>query len=189
MQTLQFRIQGVSPLIMHNGQTADPTNIWSRKMSEITSKRKKVDADYEELARLEWLAGLYLKDGEPCIPGYVFEASIIGKGGGARKERMGKEAAAALWVVKDFPLIYDGVKDPHELWKIEDFRLQVIVKIKTSSVLRTRPIFQEWGANVEINFNSDLLDEETVRRWVEVAGAQSGLMDWRPKYGRFSVEW
>lgn len=189
MEILKFRIVGVSPLVMHNGQTANPTNVWSRKMKEITSKRKKVDADYDELARLEWLAGLYLKDGEPCIPGYVFEASIIGKGGGARKERMGKEAAAALWVLEDFPLIYDGPRDPHELWEIKDFMLQILVRVNQARVLRTRPIFQEWSAEIEVNFNLDLLDRETVKRWIEIAGNQSGLMDWRPKFGRFEVSW
>jgi len=189
MQTLQFRIQGVSPLLMHNGQTADPMNVWARRMKEITSKRKKVDADYEELARLEWLAGLYLKDGEPCIPGYVFEAAIIGKGGAARKERMGKDAAAAVWVLKDFPLTYEGPRDPHKLWEVEAFRFQILVNVNGSKVLRTRPMFTDWAAEIEVNFDSELLDEEVVKRWVEVAGSQCGLMDWRPKYGRFSVEW
>lgn len=189
MQALSFRIVGISPLVMHNGQLADPANQWSRAVKEISGKRKKTDSDYEEMARLEWLGGLYLKDKEPCIPGYVFEGCLIGKGGAARKERMGKESAAALWVMDDFPLEYDGPRDPHELWKDETFRLQALVIVGSARIVRTRPLFKKWAANIEVQYNSDLLNDDMVHRWVEVAGEQVGLMDWRPKFGRFAVEW
>ena len=158
-------------------------------MKEITSKRKKVDADYEELARLEWLAGLYLKDSMPCIPGFVFEAALIGKGGAARKEKMGKEAAAAVWVIDDFLLEYDGPTDPHELWEDVRFRDQSLVKVGMARVLRTRPFFKNWSADIEITYDEELIDREIIKRWVEIAGRQVGLMDWRPKFGRFTVEW
>jgi len=47
-------------LIMHNGQTADPLNPFSKAMKEISSKRKKTDTDYEAMANIEYRAGLYL---------------------------------------------------------------------------------------------------------------------------------
>lgn len=159
-------------------------------MSEITSKRKKVDADYEELARLEFMGGLYIgEDMHPIIPGYVMEATLIGKGGAARKERLGKEAAAALFVVNDFPLIYEGPKTPKELWADKQFVFQALVTIQRAKIKRTRPIFREWAANILVEFNDNLLDGEQVKRWVEVAGEQVGLMDWRPRFGRFEVKW
>ena len=189
MKELNFRIVGVAPLLMHNGSLAIPSNTYAKKIKEISSKRNKTDADFEQMAKLEWFGGLYLSNKEPCIPGYVFEASIIGKGGAARKERMGKEAAVGVWVVKDFPLQYDGPKDPYELWEIESFRFQIPVRVKTSSVLRTRAIFHEWAADISLQFDPELVDEESVRRWIEVSGRLVGLMDWRPRYGRFRVDW
>ena len=189
METLKCKIVGVSPLLMHNGRLANQADSYAKAMKEISSKRKKTDADYEEMARLEWFGGLYLADGKPCIPGYVFEGCLIGKGGAARKERMGKEAAAALWVMEDFSLQYEGPKDPYELWEDEAFRLQALVIVNSSRVMRTRPMFKDWSADVEVDFNPELLNEDQVRRWVEVAGEQVGLMDWRPKFGRFTVEW
>jgi len=187
MQSLKFRIEGISPLLMHNGRLANPSDHYAQEMKKITSKRKKTTADYEELARLEWFGGLYLANEEPCIPGQIFEAAMIGKGGAARKQNMGKQAAAALWVFDDFPLEYDGPRDPYELWKLEEFRLQVLAVVTTSRILRTRPMFKDWAANVSLEFNPELLDEDVVCRWAEVAGAQVGLMDWRPKFGRFTV--
>jgi len=176
---------------MHNGRLADPSDYYAREIKKISSKRKKTDADYEEMARLEWLGGLYLMEEtkEPCIPSYVFEAMLIGKGGAARKERMGKEAAAGLWVIKDFPVQYDGPRDPYKLWEDERFQLKALVGVNSSRVVRTRPIFKKWWAEVEFEFNPELLNEEMVRRWPEIAGEQIGLMDWRPKFGRFEVEW
>ena len=187
VEKLNFRIVGVAPLVQHNGQLADPANEYSRAVKEISGKRQKVDADYEEMARLEWLGSLYLFKGEPCIPSYVMEAVLIGRGGAARKQKMGKQAAAGLFVTKNFPLEYDGPRDPHELWKIEDFRLRVPVRVGQAKVMRTRPIFNDWAATVEVEFDTRLVNEADVRLWMELAGYEVGLMDWRPKFGRFSV--
>ena len=190
MKQLNFTIVGIAPLLMHNGRLADRDDPYARKMSEITSKRKKTDADYEELDRLSYLGALYLDENEePCIPSYVFEACIIGRGGSARKEKMGKESAAAFWVLEDASLKYDGPRVPQELQKDKGFISEALVKVGQNKVKRVRPIFKEWSANITVEFNESLLDEADVRRWIEVAGEQVGLMDWRPRLGRFCVEW
>lgn len=176
--------------MMHNGRLADNSDPYVEKMKEITSKRKKTDADHEEMARLEFLGGLYLgENDEPVIPSHVMEAVIIGRGGSARMERMGKESAAALWVIEDAPLLYDGPKDPHKLFEDKRFVSQAMVAVQRNKVKRTRPIFKKWAADIAVEFNENLIDEESVRRWVEVAGEQVGLMDWRPRFGRFEVQW
>lgn len=184
---MTFRIRGVSPLLMHNGQLADPSNWYSRAIKEISSKRAKTEADYEEMARLEWMGSLYLEQGEPCIPGYVIEATLIGRGGAARKQKMGKQAAAGLYVTANFPLEYDGPRNPEELWLIETFRFRAAVKVGQARVMRTHPIFEEWAATVVIEVEPDLVNIADAKLWMGVAGRESGLMDWRPKFGRFEV--
>jgi len=190
MKKLRFTITGDAPLLMHNGRLADNSDAYVLAMKKITGKRKKTVADHEELARLEFLGGLYLgENNEPVIPGAVFEAALIGKGSSSRMERSGKAAAAALWVVNDAPLLYDGPKDPDTMWEDKRFVSQMLVKIQRATVKRTRPVFKEWSAEVTVEFNEKLLDEKDVRRWIEIAGEQVGLMDWRPRFGRFSVKW
>ena len=186
-ETLNFRIQGVSPLLMHNGQLADPSNAYARAIKEISGKRAKTEADYEEMARLEWMGSLYLSNGEPCIPGYVLEATLIGRGGAARKQKMGKQAAAGLFVTADFPLEYDGPRDPKELWPLEQFRFQALVRVSQAKVMRTRPIFPEWEATVSIEVEPDLVNVADAKLWMGIAGRESGIGDWRPKFGRFEV--
>ena len=60
LPTVQIRFQGVSPLLCHNGQTADPRNAYSKAIKAISGKRKKTDSDYDEMARLEWLVFIVL---------------------------------------------------------------------------------------------------------------------------------
>jgi len=188
LQELKFKIVGTSPLLMHNGQLADPLNKYARALKEISGKRSKTEADHEEMARLEFLGGLYLNDGQPCIPGHVLEAALIGKGGAARKQRMGKQAAAGLYCLDNFPLEYDGPKGADSLWADEAFRLAALVKVQQSRVVRTRPMFKDWSAIVTVSFDTDFVNPDDVRLWIDIAGSEVGLMDWRPRYGRFSVE-
>jgi hypothetical protein len=188
MNTLKFRITGVAPWIPHNGLLADPLYEFSKRIKKVTALRKKTEADLEEMARLEFLGGLYLKDGEPCIPGEMIEAALAGKGGAARKNKSGAQAAAGLFVPNPAKLEYDGPKDPNELWKDYRFRFRVPAKVGMAKVMRTRPIFEQWSAVVEVHYNPDLVDRDRVIDWIVQAGAEVGIGDWRPRYGRFTVE-
>lgn len=188
MENVKFRLTGVAPLVMHNGRLADPLDYYTRKIKEVSSKRNKVDADHEEMAKLEWFGSLYLHDGIPCIPSYVMEATLIGKGGAARKMKQGKQAAAALIVENDAILEYDGPANLEELYANEHFRLRTKVNVQSASVIRTRPIFFPWSAEVEILYLPEMLNREMIIQWMSVAGAESGFMDWRPKFGRFTAE-
>ena len=189
IKTLPVKFTGVAPLICHNGQTADPLNTYSKSIAKITSKRKKTEADFEEIARLEFLAGLYLHDGQPCLPDRVLKAVIASKGGAAGKERRRKDATAGMWVESPSPIHYEGPKDPDEMWKDEGFRFTVPAVIGQSKVIRTRPMFElPWSVNVTYHFNDRLVDEGDLKRWLKIAGEEVGLCDWRPEYGRFGCE-
>ena len=51
-------IRGIAPLLMHNGQLANPLNPLAKEMKKVTSVRTKTDEHHLELQRLEFLAGL-----------------------------------------------------------------------------------------------------------------------------------
>ena len=57
MNTLQLTIKGVSPLLLHNGQTANPLNKYARQLKAVSGKRNKTDEDFEAMAKIEFLAG------------------------------------------------------------------------------------------------------------------------------------
>jgi hypothetical protein len=184
--TLNVRLIGGAPLLMHNGLLADPLNPFARAIKEVAGRRNKSDADHAELARLEFLGGLWLgEDDAPCLPGEAVEACIRD---GARKSREGKAALAALLVEDNLPLIYDGPRKPDDLWIDNSFHSRVPARVGQARVMRTRPIFRTWSAVAPVQFNDDLLNRAQVLKWLRVSGEQVGLGDWRPKFGRFAVE-
>lgn len=190
MKKIKFQLTGIVPMLMHNGQGADPLSYFSKEIKKLSSKRVKSDEDYAGMAKLEYEAGLYLTNGgTPCIPGRVLEGVLFGKGGAARKEKMGKQAQAGLFCDDDIPLEYDGPKTFDEMWADETMRDVSPVKVQQNKVMRTRPkIPTGWTARGELVFNEKLIDRAQVVRWLEVAGEEIGLMDWRPRYGRFEVK-
>ena len=170
---------------MHNGQLNDPLNSITKEIRKISSKRGKTDADQEEMARLEWHGGLYLHNGKPCIPGEVLEATIFNA---AKKTKRGKQAQATIWCSGNYPIEYNGPKTIDELWAANgDFRLTCRARIGPAGVMRTRPIFREWSALIEIRFDDTVLNPAEIREIVVTAGEVVGLMDWRPRFGRFVV--
>ncbi len=186
-ESLKVRIEGLTPTIMHNGQLADPTNKWTRAIKVITDKKKKkTDADMEELVRLEWYAGLYVdENGAPCWPGENIECMVKH---GARSQLKGKEVEKGLLCVGNWPLIFDGPKTADGLWELDpQFRLTKPAKVGQSRIMRTRPIFPEWKLTFELQWNADYFSLDQLKHWLVVGGTDVGLSDWRPKYGRFRV--
>lgn len=182
---LTFQIRGVCPLIMHNGQLANPLNRFTKELKKVSGKRAKTESDYEELARLEFLGSLYLDGGEPCIPGEVIEAALIDS---AKRMRRGNQARAGIVCAGNFPLEYDGPRSPNDLWKNEEYRFSQAVRVQRNRVIRTRPIFRNWASSISVDFMPDQLNADEVNEMARISGMFIGLCDWRPKFGRFQVE-
>jgi len=186
-KTIQTKWTGIAPLRMHNPRLANPLDTFAKAIKEISGKRKKVDADIEEMAHLEFLGSLYLlKDNsDPCIPAHVIYGVIAGKGGAARKQKMGTQAKLGIIISKNFPLEYEGPRNTEKLWKDESFRYSQFENVAGSKIMRTTPIFHEWSALVEIEYNPDFVNRDTVISWVYIAGSECGIMERRPVFGRF----
>lgn len=184
-QTLRFRLTSEAPLLMHNGQTADPLNKWAKLMKQTSGKRIKTDADYEELARLEFYAGLYLDKDGPILPNTVIDSLLVAA---AKKSKEGQLAKSGVFCLKPARLEYNGPRAVPELWADENFRFSAIVRIGMARVPRTRPIFKQWSAVVELNVEDTVVDPARIGEWLSIAGSQIGVGDWRPQFGRFTVE-
>ena len=182
---VMLKITGLTPLIVHNGQLADPLNKFSKAMKAVTGKRKKVDADYEELARLEFLGGLYLKDSRPCMPSQALEAMMISA---AKKQRKGADFKSGMLIEESPYIEYDGPTNPDELWADERFRIVAGVKVSQSRVMRTRPQFPQWSLQFGVTYIEELLNKRDIIEVATIAGWQIGLCEWRPKFGRFKAD-
>jgi hypothetical protein len=188
---IEIRLQGVSPLLCHNGQTADPRNTYAKAMKAVSSKRKKTDADYDELARLEWLAGLYRSADDLVIPDYVIESVMIA---GAKKSRRGSQAKCGLYTTQHATLQFDGkpaaINDATltEMFESGNFTHTIGVKIGQAKVMRTRPVFRNWSCTAIAQYDPDVLNLRDIEEIASDAGKFVGLGDWRPKHGRFEAQ-
>lgn len=188
MRTIKVKLTGLVALLMHSSRLVDRNDPIVREMGQITSKgsKKQTDADRERLAELEFLGGLWLHEDKPGVPTMALEACFKE---GAKKARKGKDADRAVWIDGDsVALAYDGPKKPADLWnKRPQYALTVPAVINQSRVMRTRPIFRSWSVSFEMNFDETDFNESDVRdAWIEAG--RRGLGDWRPKFGRFDVE-
>ncbi len=154
-------------------------------MKPISSKRKKTEADYEEMAHIEFLGSLYLDENGPILPSYVIEALVIN---GAKKSNEGPSAKSGCFCPLHAKLEYDGPRTAEALWKDENFRFVSIVRVGTARLSRTRPIFNKWSAIITLNIEDTLVNFARVDDWLAAAGTQVGVGDWRPQNGRFTVE-
>lgn len=160
-------------------------------MKQVSSKRSKTDADFAELAKLEWYASIYTMkndDGELriCLPSDLIESSLIN---GAKKQKLGKKAQAGLFVENHVFLNFDGDHlTPDELWGRDENRFVKKVKVQQNSVMRTRFIAENWSVDVDIVYDDLHFNKADIAKIVEDTGFQVGFGDWRPKYGRFEAE-
>ncbi|HZQ14066.1 MAG TPA: hypothetical protein VFB31_14775 [Pseudolabrys sp.] len=185
VETIRVRLTGNRPLLMHSGRLSDPLDDITRDLAKITGKRGKTAADHEEIARIEWYGGLWLSEGRPCIPAEAVEASFIAA---ARARKKAKQARAGLMVMAPCPLDYEGPRDIDKLWQDPAFRLRRSVRVGNARTIRTRAHFAAWRVDALVSFVPTLLDRAEILDIFAIAGSQEGIGDWRPKYGRFTVE-
>lgn len=199
MDTLKFTMTGVAPLLMHNERLADSTDPIARLMKEITAKgKKKTDADVQLLNELEWLGGLYTTEpltvvnnepvggGAVAVKGSMIEAMLTG---GARAQRLGKTFSAGMFLESDMiPLTYTGPKDLTKLLKDRTFRDVRGCRVGQAKVMRTRPRFNQWSLSGEVCYIASVVNLRDLKAAFVYAGQMVGIGDYRPKYGRFEVE-
>jgi hypothetical protein len=175
-------------MLMHNGQTADPSNPYSRAMKEITSDRtrKNTDEGIAALSRIEYEAGLYLDAKKRVIlPSRILEAHICEA---ARKSKEGKSALAGMFVDTDALLEYaGGPMTVEELAESPEQRFVTGVAVGQGKVMRTRPIFRDWRATFEVSLLAEQAGTRQLETWLRNGGALVGIGDFRPRYGRYQV--
>ncbi len=191
---MQYRIKvsGLSPIIHHNGAAGlDTRSPVSREIATIAAKRgtNRTAADDDRLRELEAQRSLWLDEsGAPAIPATAIRAAIEA---GARKRKQGPKVRGGL-VVLSTSFQYDQKKygtGIRELGRSTQFTVPVVVK--SSRILRTRARFDTpWSCTFKVAVDDEEIDQDNLLEWLDIAGRQIGLGDWRPEksgmFGRFA---
>lgn len=186
MDIMNFEIRGIAPLLMHSDKLANPLHPMTKELKKVTGKRKKTDEDHEALAQIEWKAGIYYDEKVGVyVPGENIARCIIDA---AKMQKRGTDVKRGLMVEQDMiPLDYKGPRDLGSLYADKSFVDARTVKNQQSRVLRTRPIFREWGLTFSLLVDTEIFDPATIKHILDMAGRYIGLCDFRPRFGRFTV--
>jgi len=178
-------IKSTRPLIMHSDRLADPLDSAAKEVKRLTRKRNKTDEDHELLARTEFFGGIYFDEvAGPYIPGAnVFKCLVEG----ARKTKQGKQVEQGMLIKDDvIALGYKGPRTVEELYAARFF-YRASVKVGASRIMRVRPWFPEWAAEVIGTLDTAIMELTDLESIATTAGMLIGLGERRPLYGRFEV--
>jgi hypothetical protein len=187
METISFHLKGTAPTLMQSERLANPLDALAKQLKTVTSKRKKTDADYEEIARIKFMGSLYWDEKlGPFWPGQNIDRMFLDA---AKLSKRGMDVKRAFMTLDDrVPLIYDGPRTPDALYAMRDrFVDERSVVVQKSRIMMTRPIFREWEVKFEAAFDPEVIDRADVAGFAKTAGQMIGLSTYRPRFGRFQV--
>lgn len=186
LSTFKAVLTGTAPLMMHNERLANPKDPHTRALKALTSVKKKTDETLDEIQKVEWVGGLYEKDGVVVLPAANVLAALKN---GAQKLKRGKDISSSVFSTEAFyPLNYSGPKDLDKLYADGRFNDYRSVGVNRARVMRSRPVFPQWSAQIDFDFDHDVIDADTIAQALAIAGKQIGVCEHRPQYGRFSLE-
>jgi hypothetical protein len=186
---MKVRLVCVTAMLQHNSRLANPMDPAAKLLKAETDKggKKKTDANYEAIAKAEFFGGIIMDDhGNFIIPESQIEAMI--RDAGWNEVKISKaESVGSISVDAPFILVeFEGPKDPKQRYGDKNCMDQRLVTVSSKKVVRTRPMFKGWVAEGAISYDSPYT-EEKLQSILEVCG-DKGIGDYRPKFGRFNVE-
>ena len=182
----EFRLEGITPLLMSSGE-ADRESDTFKAYRMLSKKRGKTTEDESRLRELEWYTRLYFDEQIGCyIPGKNVKELLRSA---ATKWKKGEDVKRSL-IVPEYriPLIYDGPREPAELWKAGFSYVAMVANAGASKgrVERCRPCFAKWELVTEIAFDPEDLTDDEVEAFVS-RSQKYGLGDYRPDFGAFNA--
>lgn len=177
------------PLIQHGTAGMDPDNPGAQELTKLAKKRgsNRTDADQARMRELEAVLSVWERGGQVTIIAPAIRGTIEGA---ARTLKQGAQVRRGLRVgfAVDFEHNVAGA----------DFREVAVnakwttdVKVGQSRIMRTRAKFDDWAAEFTVSVDDEQVDKSQLASWLDIAGRQIGIGDWRPDksgfFGTFDV--
>jgi hypothetical protein len=202
VKTTRTLVGNGNGLVMHSNHIlADPLHPISQKIKLLTKNRAKTDEDIHESYRLEFTASIYSdQDGDLVMPSdnvnRMFQDTACKVSAITRKIAQAYVFAQTAKLLFEKPPVVATSGDPttdlvQALWECNtpSFRLIRPVKLQrgASTVMRSRPLFKSWAAEVDFLIDPDQVSFDKLNEVLTLAGQMACLGDWRPKHGTFFV--
>lgn len=193
-----IHLKGISPLIMCADTLCDPLHPDKKRLSELTSLKKKTDDHHKLIDKIIWAASLcYDEELGIYLPTKWLRASIQN---GAKKNRNGR-MIVGLVIDEPIGISIKGYEKmtPEKLWKIEDKKnrqvhvLRMSVVVGMARVMTTKAVIDNWEIEFNVELDTEIFPFEQFKMSLHNAGRLAGVGGMRPEkgtgsYGRFIVE-
>lgn len=176
VETVELRIVGDSPLIVHAWSAKAKKEMLDKQMKKAKTAKEAKDPerDYKE-------AFYRLPDGKPGFPTIAFKQAAVAAGGRFSDGLKMTELRGAFFVVGELVEIVGKPTMREDM---------VRVGMGTADI-RYRPEFKEWAATLVIKYNADAMSLDQLVNIFNLAGFGVGVGEWRPErngqYGMFHV--
>ena len=190
---LKATFKGINPLLLNNPQTVDRFNHYAKAMSKINAKKtKRTDDDYLELRNLEMKAKIYF-DSEVglYVPSTWVLAAVATNSFRTAKISRDSIRGGVFTTEDKLKLKYRGmdkVKTEDDVVFNEMFRHQMLLPQGQVRVAKTVPIFHDWEFECGLEFDDAIADEDSMKTIIKHAAKYGGFGDFRPTFGRATVE-
>lgn len=179
-----LHLEGTAPLLMNSAEADRDSELYRAYVLLGQKSRKSLD-DESRLRALEWELRIYLDaDLGPYIPGRNVKGMLVEAAGKFKKGATLNRSL--ITILSRIPLEYEGPRDQNGLWKA-GYRYSTMVKnagFTGGRVVRCRPMFETWALTVELAFDPEEIDPDTLGLIVE-RSQRYGLGDYRPEFGAF----
>lgn len=193
IKQISYRVNGLDSLLQNNPQMSDPLNKFSKEMKLITGKRKKTDDDIIAMREVELRAKIYWDNTQGIyVPSTWATASIQGVSWSKAKIKKADIRAAVFATQPKLKLQYDGmelVKKPIDIVNNDVFHNVISMKQGQVRVVKATPKFTGWSFDVSLDYDDSIINERELKDLVEYGAAFGGFGDFRPTYGRATIEW
>lgn len=191
MNELKFTIHGTEPMLQNNPRTVDTFDEFAIAKKVITSKRAKTEEDQYELRRLEVESKIYMWEEAIYVPGRWVAAAVAANSWAQAKIKKAEVRSAVFVRDSKIPLQYDGmelVKTPGDISGNKRFIESMPLKQGQVKVFKCFPRFDDWSFSTALDYDPSIIDEASLRALLEYSAKFGGYGDFRPTYGRATIE-
>ena len=188
MDTLNFKITGVEPLLLNNPRTVDVFDAYAVAKKAITGKNKKTEEDQLELRRLDVEAKLYF-DAElgVFVPSRWLLASLAQNCWARIDVSKAKIRAAVFATETKIKLHFKGGDLVRTLADISGNPAFMHIKLlpqKGVRIAKAMPIFHDWSFESALEYDPSIVDRAGLVSLLDYSAKYGGFGDFRPTYGR-----
>lgn len=179
MRTASFTVRGVSPLLMNSASSFTSPDGGGPKTRKIPTPEEEAEA------------GVYrVGDGLGFIAS-AFKKSLVSAAKGRKVGRLGLPGivmSSVFETSEHLPLV-----DPETGEQLREYEIDVRGARPPGQgmVRRARPLVREWQAEIEFEYDEELVSPDLVRDLLSAAGMRVGVGNFRPeksgRFGRFEV--